>query len=44
MNQAFSRKPKQVGINEIGVTLFDDDSTSSLISIFTTWIYLRTAL
>ena len=29
--------PKEIGINEIGVTLFEEHSASSLISIFTAW-------
>lgn len=29
--------PKEIGLNEIGVTLFDEHSASSLISIFTAW-------
>lgn len=37
MNPAFSGNPKQEGINEIGITLFDEHSASSLISIFTAW-------
>ncbi|QDQ02255.1 hypothetical protein FOH38_18175 [Lysinibacillus fusiformis] len=36
-NPAFPGNPKQVGMNEIGITLFDEDSASSLISIFTAW-------
>ncbi|MFC5588161.1 hypothetical protein ACFPRA_04660 [Sporosarcina soli] len=37
MNPAFPGNPEQVGINEIGITLFDEHSASSLISIFTAW-------
>ncbi|MGA3674345.1 hypothetical protein [Lysinibacillus agricola] len=37
MNPAFPGNPKQIGINEIGITLFDEHSASSLISIFTAW-------
>lgn len=37
MNPAFPGNPKQVGINDIGITLFDEHSASSLISIFTAW-------
>ena len=37
MNPAFPGNPKQVGINEIGITLFDEHSAFSLISIFTAW-------
>ncbi|WP_042473710.1 hypothetical protein [Bacillus ndiopicus] len=40
MNPAFPGNPKQVGINHIGLTLFDENSASSLISIFTAWIDL----
>ena len=37
MNPAFLGNPKQVGINDIGITLFDEHSAASLISIFTAW-------
>lgn len=36
-NPALPGIPKEIGINEIGITLFDEDSASSLISIFTAW-------
>ena len=29
--------PKEIGFNNIGVTLFDEHSAASLISIFTAW-------
>ena len=29
--------PKHIGFNNIGVTLFDEHSATSLISIFTAW-------
>ncbi|AWE07301.1 hypothetical protein DCE79_07895 [Lysinibacillus sp. 2017] len=37
MNPAFPGNPKQVGFNDIGITLFDEHSAPSLISIFTAW-------
>ena len=37
MNPAFPGNPQQVGINHIGITLFDEHSAASLISIFTAW-------
>jgi len=37
MNPAFPGNPKQVGINHIGITLFDEHSAASLIAIFTAW-------
>jgi hypothetical protein len=40
MNPAFPGNPKQIGINDIGITLFDKHSASSLISMFTAWIDL----
>ena len=40
MNPAFPGNPQQVGINHIGITLFDEHSAASLISIFTAWIDL----
>ena len=40
MNPAFPGNPQQVGINHIGITLFDEHSAASLISIFTAWINL----
>ena len=40
MNPAFPGNPQQVGINHIGITLFDEHSASSLISIFTAWVDL----
>mgnify|MGYP003426309295 FL=1 len=40
MNPAFPGNPQQVGINHIGITLFDEHSAASLISIFTAWVDL----
>lgn len=40
MNPALTGNPKQVGFNNIGITLFDEYSSSSLISIFTAWVDL----
>ena len=40
MNPAFPGNPQQVGINHIGITLFDEHSATSLISIFTAWVDL----
>ena len=37
MNPALPGNPKQVGINDVGITLLDEHSASSLISIFTAW-------
>lgn len=37
MNPAFPENPKQVGFNNIGITLFDEHSADSLISIFSSW-------
>lgn len=37
MNPAFPGNPKQIGFNDIGITLFDEHSAPSLISIFTAW-------
>ncbi len=36
-NPSLPGMPKHIGFNNIGVTLFDEHSATSLISIFTAW-------
>lgn len=36
-NPAFPGRPKDMGFNTTGLTLFDENSASSLCSIFTAW-------
>ncbi|MEK5332675.1 hypothetical protein [Lysinibacillus sp. FSL W8-0992] len=36
-NPSLPGMPKHIGFNNIGVTLFDENSATSLISIFTAW-------
>ena len=39
-NPGLPGMPKHIGFNDIGVTLFDEHSAASLISIFTAWVDL----